>query len=734
MNRCRFSSQNDSNQCLDDDTYCCGPATYNKVHITCQDYTMVYYLVKECACVPCKKQKIFITGQVYDAESKLPIPLAWIKVNGTKVAISNAAGIFTFRVPYRTKDVPIVVQDILFRYSTTLKTEHIPAFLEGMVYVTIPLWKYGKDTTVSGSSETIVKIGRSGFEPYAQLKVPASSLYTLRGVKYRGMGAIKTAALDVKYYKDFFKSPTDLDFLDPEGNLQKKQLIGLFSLNFYSRFRHTPLQVSKELELSIDISTLDSSAGKNAYIWSLDLLTGHWKQIGTLEVAETLNTSQFSSVAAGKFHYYPWNTWICIAYEIQNICHSKLQVYKTNHFTQEELIKGASFTLVSTRADGTVAEVSNIRTQTDLDDNNGYCIAHICDVTEPKNDYAGYILVEYPQIFPTAESMITTQQLNAACPVKTVDGEHVEGLSDDLVDTLNYQCMVDENGNQGARVNLDLVSVTKNGPFYRSNGYNNDLRGWAYAEDCSYAGYKGVKENRFPFYETNINVMPHELCAVKSIPVEEVNYGQTTNQNYQAWFSKSAEGIYETCFIKVLISNWRKNPIQVLSMMGNLTISEDPVGQKLSYGATHGCATSKEDAVCIEFKHPGVVSSGYGNHKIDETLLRIKAVEKLKADDIPNCSLRRVRKCLQKSYAHKILEQNSTDTFEMYVDKDVSTRGSDIGIYCTSSVTYESKEDSRLAALQSCQRGNDNIVVDECNDKGSDDPEKLGWAVHFTCL
>ena len=733
MNRCKPLGQNDSAECSDEETYCCGPSAYNKVQVTCKGYSMNYYLVRECSCLPCKKQKVFTTGQVYDADTKLPVPLVTVKVNGTTVARTNSGGIFTFRVSYRTKNVPISVHDKLGRYSHTMRTEHIPAFLDGMVYIAIPVWKYGKEITTSSSSTNVIKLARPGNDPYAQLKVPPSSLYTLRGVKYRSLGYLKTAAMDVKLFKDFFSSPADLD---SEGKIQKKKILGLFSLNFYSRYRKVPLQVSQELELSMEITDKSIANTGKVNIWALDSLAGYWTSIGTMTNENQLNTTHDSlSMFKGKFHYYPWNTWISLAYEIDQICHSKIQVYRTNHFNQEEQIKGVHVTLVSTHSDGTVAEVSNIRTATDLNDNNGYCLAHICDVTEPRNDFVGYFMVEYPQLYPTSGNMITTQQLNAACPSQAGDRGHIEGLDDDVVDELNYQCIVDENGNQGAQVNLDLVSVGTFGPFYEKNGYNNDPRGWAYAEDCSYAGYKGFEENRFPFYETNTNVMPHDLCSVRSIPVEEIHFAQTETQNYQAWFSKSVQDLYETCFIKVLVTNWRKQPIQAQSLIGNISLSDSLLAGQTAYGVTHSCASSNEEALCMEFKHPGVVTNGHTNQMMDETLLKIQAVEKLKADDTPKCSVKGVRKCLQKEYGHKIkAPEGQRNTFATYINDVMSNAGSDIGIYCTSSSTFQSKEVARLKALHACQRGNDVKSRPECNDKASDDPNKIGWAVHISCL
>ena len=432
------------------------------------------------------------------------------------------------------------------------------------------------------------------------------------------------------------------------------------------------LQAPGEMTLMLSPETIgyetDSKGNSLVKLWSMNPKTGKWdfeSDIKPMNEAGNRKKRQSTMFGAQIRGLEIAGRWKNLDKILTSTCYAKVRVYDSDRINQ---LPGANIDIVALNSGGNT--VSSVRPSTDLNDNNGYCIAIPC-----KNEHRDADVDEVNGI------IIASKYGERITPgVTSID--NVVWSPATLPAELGYE--VDENtikAKMHKRVN------DENGPFY---DWGDGVGGWNWrqAPACSYAA-----GNSFDFaaapdcgYHTEI---PEEIKYTDDIT-------KCDDDRYKFMYSfhkyHDDPDKQTACFLKVHFPDYNTHGFQAVNKVGT-AYHEGKIEPGNEYGKSEDCV--KDEYSCLEIKEPGTIACALFN----DNYIRI--------DDYTNV----VISPLSLSENIEITEINSRFNQSEYVVNDQSTQFdfnfvSDMtnddqwGIYCR---TGDTIENARTEAKAICR-------------------------------
>ena len=647
-------------------------------------------------------------GQLQAADTSDPIPYGKVQFHDGDPVYADDKGRFTIIVSNGLERVVLTASDVFGDYVQTTKIIH-PNVMSGVTKTLITMLRKAVGVSFNASEDTVLTMGSDKEdEVFAGMHIPPQSVFSDDGSVYTGDVKASLKVIDPRNMTDVITAPSDLTFVDEEGEVQPLKTFGMFNLELTDPSGN-PLQTEGDVDLMLDPELLGYSAedfGDNLpKLWVLDSSSGEWVKLADMQKEQ--GSSRFkrqtgeSTVLVGNVNVSISGKWI--NYDIKDtseVCLSNLRLYATDAFTEE--ISGAEpYVLIQ---DGNTYQGYYRNRGSDT---GGYCIAHPCDVNS-RTGYHGYVYIEYDG--------------NQTFHVNENAGSDVQGIKDDyLKRQINYK----DEGN-AISVNFSYRNQqSTRGPFYLATN-------WWRASDCTAAD---ASANHFRFYveeakTQNSMCEPAEYTKVNIERDESINDIDDPDSNgdyyWYAWYTKKLYPDYliggkshTVVYIKVKTNSSSEIALQAESMVGNeISGSPGQVGYRI------GCADDSKP-VCLEVKPSGPVAGSLGSLTDDSQYCDTQVVIKpMQGKGGERCSGYRILNTDLLDLIGVSTQSVDSRKFEVKLTKTVEERHShSMGLYWYKGNPTDTLADVRDKAKAICEEGvnpltgkatSDQLTIDNC--------------------
>ena len=241
------------------------------------------------------------------------------------------------------------------------------------------------------------------------------------------------------HYISLFEGMMSFGFTDADGN---------------------PLAVSASVE--IEVPTDD----ENVVLWEMDPNTGRWVESGQLSPSRKKSSGGASKLNGIKYT----QTWYNFDKIRDYACYSKVRVYETEDFYEDEQVPGVQVSvIVKTKKKGKrkgTKSLSRVRPYSEERDKNGYCVIHPCASYRGDTDYEfeGWIMAH--------KDGVSLRPLDISDPSLAAKSGLDTAIQDYGITGLRNKYHIEV---------IHLDSAFTYGPFY------DWTYSWSYSPMCSYA-------------------------------------------------------------------------------------------------------------------------------------------------------------------------------------------------------------------------------------------------------
>ena len=575
-----------------------------------------------------------MTGELQAAYTSDPIPLGTVQLHGGDIVRADSRGHFTLTAPKGLHRIVLTASDTFGNYVKTTKVIY-PAVVSGVTYTLITMLRKAPSDSYMATDEMILTMGSEEERNiFAEIHIPPQSVFSEDGSVYTGEVLVSLTAIDSRNMTDIINAPSELTFVNEEGEVQPLKTFGMFNLQLADP-AGKPLQAQGDIGLMLDLDLLghniqDLAIGDNLpKVWVLDSATGQWVKIADMKTDQgsvrlkreastprpdvgnaTLVVGNVKVPFSGK-----WINYDTIS-EGPDLCLSRIRLYETNEFDlQIENTKCPKPGLCANPyvivRDGEIFQGYNHNFGSEF----GYCVSHPCDVSS-EFGYHGYVFVEHE-----GQRTFAVNESNAGT-----------GIRDEaLRKRINYKSVGDAISVNFSYIKQNIKKSSKSGPFYLMDASGT-------YDSCKYTD---DKDNHFRFYvlekaDCKQTVNTKYADGNDNIIAVDVS-NSVSNPCCYAFYTKDLypknndDKRHKAMYIKIKTNSSRNVLFQAQSKIGN---SIDDCSTKIGeiYGDRTGCAKAGEP-ICLEVKPSGPVFAyegdivGLTDERYDATHLVVQTVK-----------------------------------------------------------------------------------------------------------
>eukprot|EP00062_Callorhinchus_milii_P013619 gi/632961916/ref/XP_007897023.1/ PREDICTED: cartilage intermediate layer protein 2 [Callorhinchus milii] len=674
-------------RCKDSTNYCCRVKRMKLRKIRCKGYNLPIKVITGCGCKRCIEPKILVRGRARAADNGEPLRFGQIFIGSERVGLTGYKGTFSIQVPEETERLVVQFVDPMNKFVDTVKV--FPFDRKGSaVYFEVKLMRKSEPIEIDSTLTNTIALGEMKEEdPIGEIEIPPNVFHRSNGEIYNGKVKASVTFFDPRNITLANTAPSDLNFVNEEGETFPLRTYGMFSADFREEASNEALQAER-VKVYLDTASIKMPEHvRKMKLWSLNPETGFWEEESVFHIErKNRNKREERTFLIGNVEIRERRLFNLDVPENRR-CYVKVRAYMSERFLPGEQLEGVVINLINLEpmAGYTANPRAWGRFDSVITGANGACLPAFCDSARP-DAYTAYVTATF-----------AAEELEAAASSPKMNPNLI-GVSQPFLDKLGYQRTDHEDPKLKktafkinlAKPNQNNIEET-NGPIY---AYQN-------LKDCEDAP---ISANHFRFYRVEENKYEYNV-----VPFEENDLTSWTG-DYLSWWPNPQE--FRACFIKVRING----PQEVVLRSRNTGGTHEATRGQL-YGirdtrSVRDMKTHNTSAACVEFKCGGML---FDQSMADRTLVSV----------IPQGSCRRVGITnLLQEYLRRhppLAVNNDTAAFNMLAPVD--PLGHNYGIYTVTD------QNPRLAK---------EIAIGRCFDGTSDGFSRemkvnVGNAMTFTC-
>ncbi|XP_069505150.1 cartilage intermediate layer protein 2 [Ambystoma mexicanum] len=653
-------------QCKDKVDFCCGVKSMETHEVQCIGYSLPVKVVTKCGCSVCTKPKVLVRGRVTAADNGEPLRFGQIFIGKENVGFTSYKGTFTIEVPPDTDRLVVTFADRLEKYVDTIKV--LPFDQRGgSVYHDIKVMRKKEPVYLDAKESNTILLGElENDDPVGEIVIPPNSFLKANGEVYNGTVKASVSFLDPRNISSVTAAPSDLNFVNSDGDLFPLRTYGMFSVDFRDEGSNEVLQTG-QVELHMDAEQIKMPEHiQQMKLWSLNPDTGLWEQESDFHLQKMERRKREErTFLIGNLEIRERRMFNLDVPEYRR-CFVKVRAYMNDKFVPNEQLEGVVISLIN--LEPMAGFSSNPRAWGRFDSvitgPNGACLPAFCD-GQRADAYTAYVT-----------ATLGGEELEAA-PSSPKLNPNIVGVSQPYLNKLAYRRTDHEDSSLKktafktnlAKPNPNNIDET-NGPIY---AYRN-LQG------CESARYSA---NHYRFYRVEVDKYEYN-----TVPFQETDLTSWTG-DYLSWWPNPQE--FRACYIKVKINGPQEYMVRSQNTGGTHYLTRGRLYGLRDTRSVRDMNVYNTSAACVEFKCSGML---YDQHLVDRTLVSI----------LPQGSCRRIgMNHLLREYLSRhppLAENNDTAVFNMLAPVD--PLGHNYGIY---TVTDQNPRLAKEIAIGRCFDG-----------------------------
>ncbi|XP_006871756.1 PREDICTED: cartilage intermediate layer protein 2 [Chrysochloris asiatica] len=586
-----------SPRCGDTSIRCCSVRRLQSQVVRCSGYDLPVKVVAECGCQKCLPPQGLIRGRVVAADTGEPLRFARILLGRDAIGFTSYQGDFTIEAPPSPERLVLTFLDLSGEFVDAVRV--LPFDPQGIgVYHEVKAMRKRDPVILDATQSNRIPLGELGDEaPMGELVLPPGAFRFADGRPYVGAVEARVTFVDPRDLTSAAAAPSDLRFLDQDGELAPLRTYGMFSVDLHAASSGEQLQVGP-VTVRVAAEQIHMAGHAEALrLWSLDPNTGLWEEESSFRreaPASSRVRREERAFLVGNLEIRERRLFNLDVPERRR-CFVKVRVYANDKFAPSEQVEGAVVTLVNLEpAPGFSANPRAWgRFDSAVTGPNGACLPAFCDEDQP-DAYTALVT-----------ATLGGEELEPA-PSRPRPLPSAVGVTQPYLDRLGYRRTDHEDPalkRNGFRINLAKPrsgnSAEARGPVYP----------WRSLRECQEAP---VTANHFRFARVEADRYEYNV-----VPFREGAPASWTS-DYLAWWPNPQE--FRACFLKVRIQGPQEYMVRAHSAGGS-----HPRTQSQLYGLRD--ARSVRDpqqpgtsAACVEFKCSGML---FDQQQADRTLVTI---------------------------------------------------------------------------------------------------------------
>uniref|UniRef100_A0A8C8YJW9 Cartilage intermediate layer protein 2 n=1 Tax=Prolemur simus TaxID=1328070 RepID=A0A8C8YJW9_PROSS len=593
-------------RCGDDGSRCCSVRRLQSREIRCSGYILPVKVVAECGCQKCLPPRGLVRGRVVAADSGEPLRFARILLGREPIGFTSYQGDFTIEVPPSTERLVVTLVDPSGEFMDAVRV--LPFDPRGAgVYHEVKAMRKKAPIILDASQSNTIPLGElEDKAPLGELVLPPGAFRRADGKRYVGPVEAQVTFVDPRDLTSAAAAPSDLRFVDSDGELAPLRTYGMFSVDLRAPGSGEQLQAGPVAVRVASDQIRMAGHAEALKLWSLSPETGLWEE----ESGFRQEGSSGPRVRREERVFLVGNVEIRerrlfnLDVPERRRCFVKVRAYVNDKFSPSEQVEGVVVTLVN--LEPAAGFSANPRAWGRFDSAvtgpNGACLPAFCDADRP-DAYTALITATLG-----GEELEPAPSLPRPVPATV-------GVTQPYLDRLGYRRTDHDDSafkRNGFRINLAKPRpgdpAEANGPVYP----------WRSLRECQEAP---VTDSHFRFSRVEADKYEYNV-----VPFREGAPASWTG-DLLAWWPNPQE--FRACFLKVKIQGPQEYMVRAHNAGGS-----HPRTQGQLYGLRD--ARSVRDpqrpgtsAACVEFKCSGML---FDQRQVDRTLVTI----------VPQGSCRRV--------------------------------------------------------------------------------------------
>ncbi|PNJ28226.1 CILP2 isoform 2 [Pongo abelii] len=584
-------------RCGDASSRCCSVRRLERREIHCPGYVLPVKVVAECGCQKCLPPRGLVRGRVVAADSGEPLRFARILLGQEPIGFTAYQGDFTIEVPPSTQRLVVTFVDPSGEFMDAVRV--LPFDPRGAgVYHEVKAMRKKAPVILDASQSNTIPLGELEDEaPLGELVLPSGAFRRADGKPYSGPVEARVTFVDPRDLTSAASAPSDLRFVDSDGELAPLRTYGMFSVDLRAPGSAEQLQVGP-VAVRVAASQIHMPGHVEALkLWSLNPETGLWEE----ESGFRREGSSGPRVRREERVFLVGNVEIRerrlfnLDVPERRRCFVKVRAYANDKFTPSEQVEGVVVTLVNLEpAPGFSANPRAWgRFDSAVTGPNGACLPAFCDADRP-DAYTALVTATLG-----GEELEPAPSLPRPLPATV-------GVTQPYLDRLGYRRTDHDDPafkRNGFRINLAKPRpgdpAEANGPVYP----------WRSLRECQGAP---VTASHFRFARVEADKYEYNV-----VPFREGTPASWTG-DLLAWWPNPQE--FRACFLKVKIQGPQEYMVRSHNAGGS-----HPRTRGQLYGLRDARSVRDPErpgtsAACVEFKCSGML---FDQRQVDRTLVTI---------------------------------------------------------------------------------------------------------------
>ncbi|XP_047387653.1 cartilage intermediate layer protein 2 [Sciurus carolinensis] len=585
-----------SPRCGDPGSRCCSVRRLESREIHCSSYILPVKVVAECGCQKCLPPRGLVRGRVVAVDSGKPLRFARILLGQEPIGFTSYQGDFTIEVPPSTERLVVTFVDPSGEFMDTVRV--LPFDPRGAgVYHEVKAMRKRAPVMLDASQSNTIPLGDSEEAPLGELVLPPGSFRHADGKPYAGTVEARVTFVDPRDLTSAAAAPSDLRFVDGDGELAPLRTYGMFSVDLRAPGSAEQLHAGP-VAVRVAADQIRMAGHMEALkLWSLNPENGLWEE----ESGFQREGSAAPRVRREERVFLVGNTEIRerrlfnLDVPERRRCFVKVRAYVNDKFSPSEQVEGVVVTLVNLEpAPGFSANPRAWgRFDSVVTGPNGACLPAFCDADRP-DAYTAFI-----------SATLGGEELEPA-PSRPRPLPAAVGVAQPYLDRLGYRRTDHDDPalkRNGFRINLAKprpgVPSEASGPVYP----------WRSLRECQEAP---VNASHFRFSRVEADKYEYNV-----VPFREGTPASWTG-DLLSWWPNPQE--FRACFLKVKIQGPQEYMVRAHNAGGS-----HPHTRGQLYGLRDARSVRDPErpgisAACVEFKCSGML---FDQRQVDRTLVTV---------------------------------------------------------------------------------------------------------------
>lgn len=566
--------------------------------IRCSGSVLPVKVVAECGCHKCLPPRGLVRGRVVAADTGEPLRFARILLGGEPIGFASYQGDFTIEVPPSTERLVVTFVDPSGEFVDAVRV--LPFDPRGAgVYHEVKALRKEAAVLLDTSQGNAIPLGDpEGEGPLGELLLPPGSFRHADGRPYSGPVEARVTFVDPRDLSSAASAPSDLRFVDGDGELAPLRTYGMFSVDLRAPGSAEQLHAGP-VTVRVAAGHIHMAGHAEALqLWSLNPDTGLWEEEGGFARQGPARAGRARreerAFLVGSVELRERRLFNLDVPERRR-CFVKVRAYANDKFTASEQVEGVVVTLVN--MEPLPGFSANPRAWGRFDSAvtgpNGACLPAFCDAERP-DAYTAVVT-----------ATLGGEELEPA-PSQPGPLATVVGVTQPYLARLGYRRTDHDDPAQkrtAFRINLAKprpgAPGEAHGPVYP----------WRSLRECqdapvtaSHFRFSRVEADKFEF-----NVVPFREGAPAS-----------WTRDLLAWWPNPQE--FRACFLKVKVQGPQEYMVRSHNAGGS-----HPRTRGQLYGLRDARSVRDPErpgtsAACVEFKCSGML---FDQRQVDRTLVTI---------------------------------------------------------------------------------------------------------------